>query len=421
VAKLSNENPILRRDLDLMPVQEADGSTLILVRDPLELYDKGPVALRAETLGLLALLDGRHSPEEIRLKLVEQSARVGQLTSIPIEVVESFINQLNEAYLLDNDFYRSARQKLLESFAARKERPPALAGKSYPREKEALERFLDSLLAEGVGNEKLAELQDKTILALVAPHIELRVGAKMYAASYLPLKQRSYDRVVILGVGHSMQQGIFSITDKCFTTPLGSVPADTAATAGLRQAAGSLASGNDFDHRAEHSIEFQVLFLQRVLEGPFRIVPVLCGSLHEQLLLGEAKRPRQIAELVPALDYLAELLSDPENKTLLVAGVDFSHVGPKFGDRFPAIQIVRESSQHDKALLACLTALDAESFCSEGKRVLDRYHVCGFSVLAMLLEILPDGVKAVDLGHKVWHETPTQSSVSFASVAFYKE
>ena len=106
---------------------------------------------------------------------------------------------------------------------------------------------------------------------------------------------------------------------------------------------------------------------------------------------------------------------------MIVAGVDLSHVGPKFGDQKPAIQITAESSRHDKALLAALTALDVESFCAEGKRVMDHYHVCGFSVLSMLLEIMPEGARGVELGYQVWHEAPTRSAVSFAAAAFYKE
>jgi hypothetical protein len=102
-----------------------------------------------------------------------------------------------------------------------------------------------------------------------------------------------------------------------------------------------------------------------------------------------------------------------------VAGVDFSHVGPKFGDDQPAIRITSESKSHDKALLTALATRDVEAFCAESLRVEDRYHVCGFSVLSMLLEILPKQAIGVELGHQVWHETPTQSAVSFAAAAFY--
>lgn len=421
MAKRQKEKPVLRRDIDLMPVQGKDGKTMIVVRDPLELDKRGTVTISAGALPLLSMLDGSHSAEEIRLKLVEQTARLGQLTSIPLELVESMIRGLDEAYLLDNERFHHARRKLAEDFTALHVRPAALAGKSYPEDKNKLEEFIDSLLASGTENEKVQELESKTILAVVAPHIELNAGRKIYSASYGALKGRSYDRVIILGVGHSMERGLFSITDKNYTTPLGTVPTDRLAATRLKKSAGTLATKDDFNHRSEHSIEFQLLFLQRVLEEPFTVLPVLCGSLVWELIPGKHKRPREIKELAPALDCLGEMLDDPGSKTLVVAGVDFSHVGPKFGDGKPGIQITAESSRHDRALLTALTALDVESFCAEGTRVMDRYHVCGFSVLSTLLEILPEGARGVELGYHVWHEAPTRSAVSFAAVGFYKE
>ena len=415
------EKPVLRRDIELMPMQAQDGKTMIVVRDPLELDKRGPVAMSAGALPLLSMLDGNHSAEEIRLKLVEQTARAGQLTSIPFELVESMIRGLDKAYLLDNQRFKEARRKLVEDFNALRVRPAALAGKSYPQDKSKLEDFIESLFVSAGDNEKAQELEEKNILAVVAPHIELNAGRKIYAASYGALRGRSYDRVIILGVGHSMERGLFSITDKDYSTPLGTVPTDRLAATRLKKSAGALAAKDDFHHRSEHSIEFQVLFLQHSLKGPFTVLPVLCGSLFGELILGKYKRPREIKGLAEVLDCLGEMLTDPGSKTLLVAGVDLSHIGPKFGDQRPAIQITDESSRHDRALLAALTALDVESFCAEGKAVRDHYHVCGFSLLSLLLEIMPEGVKAVQLGHQVWHEAPSRSAVSFAAAAFYKD
>jgi AmmeMemoRadiSam system protein B len=217
-----------------------------------------------------------------------------------------------------------------------------------------------------------------------------------------------------------MESGLFSISSKDFETPLGTVPSDRLAVSRFLQAAGALAVPHDFAHRNEHSIEFQVVMLQNALEGQFTLVPILCGSLFEHLILGESSRPRDFEELTPALDCLAEMIAEPGSQTLLVAGVDMCHIGPKFGDRKPGIQIARDSKAHDRALLDHLTAMDVEKFCSESKYVRDRYHVCGFSVLSMLLEILPEGVKSKELGYHIWHEAPTQSAVSFAAAAFYR-
>ena len=415
-----NNNPVLRRDIDLMPVQADKGNTLIVVRDPLELDRRGPLAISSGALPLLALLDGRNSVEDIRRSLVEQMARAGQLTAIPLEVVESVIRGLDEAYLLDNSRYQEARQKLVDSFTSLRERPAALAGKSYPEDPQQCREFLADILADTSAQARVAGLTEAEIVALVAPHIELRAGRKVYAAAYGALAGRSYDRVIILGVGHNLELGLFSITDKDYATPLGRVPTDRIAAKKLRKAAGELASPEDFAHRSEHSVEFQVLFLQHVLEGAFSVVPVLCGSLFEFLAAGTGGRPRKLELLVPVLDCLAELIADPNRRTLVVAGVDFCHIGPKFGDARPAVQISRHATAHDLALLKHLVAVDVEAFCAEGRLVQDRYHVCGFTVLSLLLEVLPE-VRGVELGRQIWHETATRSAVSFAAAAFVRE
>ena len=47
-----------------------------------------------------------------------------------------------------------------------------------------------------------------------------------------------------------------------------------------------------------------------------------------------------------------------------------------------------------------------------------KYNVCGFSVLSLLLELLP-GIKGQVLGYDLWQEDGTESAVSFAAMALY--
>ncbi len=417
----NDHNPLLRSDLDLTPIRGEDGATMLLLRDPFGLDSRGPLTFSEGALPLLSLLDGNNSAEDILELLELQAGGQQNPVSIPLEAIRSFIATLDQAYLLDNSRFARARGELVSSFKRRPDRPAALAGTSYPEDPAACREFLSRLLDSGDGESVAEKLADKEIAAIVAPHIELRVGSEVYSAAYGALRGRSFDRVIVLGVGHNMTHGLFSLTGKDFSTPLGTVPADRFALNRLLRAAGPLAAPDDFDHRGEHSIEFQVVLLQSVLAGPFTLVPVLCGSLFEQLVLGEMACPRQFAELVPVLDCLASMLTEKGSRTLLVAGVDLCHIGPKFGDRKPAIQIARDSGAHDRALLSHLTALDVESFVGESRRVRDRYHVCGFSVLSMLLEVLPEGIRGRELGYHLWHEAPTQSAVSFAAAAFCRE
>lgn len=216
-------------------------------------------------------------------------------------------------------------------------------------------------------------------------------------------------------MGHRLTDGLFCLTEKDFLTPFGLVRTDKAFIRKLRAAAPGFVSKDDFAHRSEHSIEFQILFLQRLLPvDSFTIVPILCGSV--QSSVPEYLRSAYLSRVGPFAGVLRESLENPE-ETLLVAGVDFSHIGPKFGHDRPASQLETDATTHDRSLLESLCRLDAEQFWEESSRVGDRFNVCGFSALALLLEILPP-CRGSTLHYEVWHEEATRSAVSFAAAAF---
>jgi predicted class III extradiol MEMO1 family dioxygenase len=102
---------------------------------------------------------------------------------------------------------------------------------------------------------------------------------------------------------------------------------------------------------------------------------------------------------------------------LVVAGVDFSHVGLKFGHDRAADYLARQTEAPDKNLLNHLSRLDVESFWQESIAVDDRFNVCGFHAMACLLEILHECQGKV-LADQLYHEAATQSAVSFAAAIF---
>ena len=229
------------------------------------------------------------------------------------------------------------------------------------------------------------------------------------------LRDATPTRVVVLGTGHQLQEGLFSLTDKDFETPLGVIKSDAEAVTCLKRAGEGMVAPNDFIHRSEHSIEFQLIFLQYVLkEMDFTLIPILCGSLQD---LVAYNRQAFLERARPFLKTLEEILEEPGHDTLLVAGVDFSHTGPKFGHERTARAMEDQSREHDQLLLKHLSEMDAGQFWKESERVGDRYHVCGFSALACLLEVLPK-CRGTVLGYEIWHEAPTRSAVGFASVVF---
>ncbi|MFW6055119.1 MAG: AmmeMemoRadiSam system protein B, partial [Thermodesulfobacteriota bacterium] len=184
--------------------------------------------------------------------------------------------------------------------------------------------------------------------------------------------------------------------------------------AGLREKAEKILAESDYDHKLEHSIEFQSLFLKYLFKGnEIRLIPVLCGSL--QYFLPEYSRQAFLDLAGPFLERLRLIVA--KEGTLIIAGVDFSHIGPKFGHEVPAKQLQTEAEEHDSALLAALGRQDPDQFWEVSRQAGDRYNVCGFSALACLLEVLP-ACRSELLHYEMWHEEPTESAVAFAALNF---
>ncbi len=210
---------------------------------------------------------------------------------------------------------------------------------------------------------------------------------------------------------------LFSLTSKDFETPLGRARTDKDAVRKLLGTDANVLSDNDFPHRGEHSIEFQVIFLQYLLEdSEFSIIPILCGSVWGSL--SPCSRESYLQKAGHLLEALKDLVLDKNEVTLVLAGVDLSHIGPKFGHNVPAAHLKSESRSHDQALLHALLEQDAEKFWNESLRINDQYNVCGFSALACMLEILPP-FKGHILHYEIWDEPPTQSAVSFCAAALF--
>ena len=101
----------------------------------------------------------------------------------------------------------------------------------------------------------------------MAPHIDLRIGEEGYRKAYNIVRNLNPELIIILGTGHSMLEGLFSLTEKDFDTPLGPVKTDKKGVRALAQAGKDLLAGDDYVHRSEHSIEFQTIFVKHLFKN----------------------------------------------------------------------------------------------------------------------------------------------------------
>ena len=401
--------PSIRRDLEFIPF-EYQGRQLILVRDHLGLVPEGK-AIDFDLYRLMSFFCEATTIRDIQMVLMRE--RGGVL--VGSDEIKALLGHLDESYLLDSDRFKRARDRIVKEFAASEVRPCSHGGRAYPDNPRELKDKLDEIMAIPSSS----PCPEGKVAALVSPHIDIAVGSKGYASAYRCLEKSSPARVIVLGVGHQGFEGLFALTVKEFSTPLGNVKAEKASVEKLKDAGKEVIALDDFAHKAEHSIEFQVIFLQHVLKAKsLSMIPILCGSLLTSL--SEYKRAAYLDKAGPFLDAMKETVRDPEVETLVVAGVDFSHIGPKFGHDAPASHLESRTRAHDKSLLHCLASRDPDGFWDESIKVKDQYNVCGFAALACLLEVLPPG-KGGLLHYEIWHEEATRSAVSFAAVVFAEQ
>ncbi len=400
------------RPLDPIPFEES-GEALIAWRDPLNLSEMvqvpRPVAL------LMTLMDGQRD-----LVGLQAAWRDTAGEELPLDFLRRLVQDLDDGLLLDTPAFRHARAAALEAYRRAPVRPPAHCPGAYPADRDALREWLDELLAAG----RDAALADAAVgpRGLVAPHIDLGRGGVAYGAAYDSLRHSQADLFVVLGIAHSsscwpLVPPLLSLTRQHFETPLGTVRTDAAFVESL--VAAYVAAGGDEEalfrdelvHRDEHSLEFQMLFLQH-LHGrrPFRVVPILCGSLHAFY-----ERPGEVAGadgLGPALQALRVAMAQYPGEVCLVAGADLSHLGLRFGGSQPADEAtVSRIEAGDLQALGQLSVA-ADRWFAHFAADFNARNVCSVSNLYLLRALLPEARFEL-LRHEVAFDP--EQTVSFAA------
>lgn len=395
------------RALEAFPV-DIDARTLVCLRDPLR-YAANPLFVPYPAFYLATLLDGRRSRGDVQRAFLRQYG-----TALAADEMERLLAALDEHHFLDSPRFASHRAAIDAAFHAAPLRAPAHAGTSYPAEPATLRTHLDQFFTD-----LPPPSPGRPLAGLVAPHIDLRVGGRTYGHAYAALAAAPpAARYLVLGTSHGAGSSFFAATRKDFATPLGTVPTDADFLERLTRRAPDDLFRDEILHRTEHAVEFQVVMLQHVLgdRRPFSVVPILVTSFHELFAAGTPPgRDRRVAGFVAAL---RATLAEDDVPTVVIAGVDFAHVGAKFGDRdglTPAL--VAETEAKDRRLIIALERGDPEAFTAELAADADRTRVCGAAPLATFLEVLR-GVRGRLLHYDRTRDDATRSAVTYASLAF---
>lgn len=403
------------RGVEAVPA-EIEGERVVYLRDPTGLTRK-TLALPARGFFIAALCDGKHDIRDIQ---TEYMRRFGDL--IFTEKIDDLLRQLDENLFLEGERFEAHREAMAEKFAAATVRPASHAGAAYPNEPPALRQILNSFFTSDHGPGAIDRSErGSDVVAIAAPHIDLKRGGPTYAHAYKQLAERcAAETFVVLGVLHQESEGCFVVTDKDFETPLGTVECDRDLTHELMARAELERGPDELVHLTEHSIEFQAVFLRHVFgtSRPARIVPVLCGPILP--VVGDAADPLSVEPVGSFVRALRSLVRESEGKAAVIASVDLSHVGRRFGDATDVnIGVLTWVEAEDRELIKYAEEMDATGFFEKNRRDKDRTHVCGFPAIFVMLNAIE-----ASRGHLLHYaqapEEQTQSVVSFAAMAFEK-
>jgi AmmeMemoRadiSam system protein B len=402
------------RPVEALPVNQ-NGQTFVMLRDPGGVAPE-PIVIGTGAYFLVTLFDGANTLLDIQAAFTR---RFGDI--LPSEHLRGLIDALDQGYFLDSPRYVGRVREIHDEFARSPQRAAALAGLAYENDPVRLRAEIAGYFQRpGAPGEIPQPRADGVPLSgLISPHIDPRRGGAAYAHAYGELLTRErHELVVVLGTSHyGMGSELFTATRKDYATPLGAVRTDRELVERLagRYSAGDLFT-NEILHRNEHSIEFQALFLAWALgTAGYKVVPILVGSFHEMVGAGEMPGfDERVRRFIDAL--LAELSAD-SRRVLIIAGVDFAHVGKKFGDSYRADEKVAQwVKSEDLALIENILRGDPEGFFADVAKDKDARKICGLSPMYTQLELLR-GHRARLLMHDIAMEPQTESAVSFASLA----
>jgi MEMO1 family protein len=408
------------RPVEAFPVQQ-NGNNLIYLKDPLNLAT--PLGVSPIGYFLMAHFDGRHSFIDIQEIYSKQFGTV-----LLTDELKRFVDMLDEHYYLVSERFVEYQKSVIEAFCRRPTRAPAHIGGVYPNDVNGLKAQLNGYFnsPDGPGL-ALTDGRKTAPRAIVAPHIDFQRGGPAYAWAYKPLlESNGADLYILLGTSHCGGNNPFILTLKDFETPLGIVETDKAFVSELQSICEQDLFTDEYLHRGEHSLEFQVVFLKYLAqrraellghpERPFKIVPILVSSFHA--MVASKTLPERTPTVGTFLGALKSLVENERREVCLVAGVDLAHVGQQFGDVEPITEdFLRWVEAEDILLVERLAARDAPGFFQEIAKDQDKRRICGFSPLYSLIHLLKDG-KGERLKYSQAFTPETASAVTFTSMVF---
>ncbi len=411
--------PALKAAIEAIQI-EHEGKPMVVLRDQ-ESLNLHPIAVSLPGFLVAMLLNGENSVSDVQAAF---SKNTGQLIQ-PAEI-ESMVAQLDKAFLLETPALREKRKEVLTGFLNNPVRPMTHVKGVYPDNTLELATMLGKYFQDpkGPGKQMASNSTRQTPLALFAPHIDFARGGPGYAWAYQALSEcEPPDLIVALGVAHMSPNSPWVLTKKNYETPYGPVALSEELFNDFKDSLWYDVTVDQWTHRTEHSLEFQALWLKYLWRDKTPSwLPVLCSSFDR---FCSDRAPSSIETMEHGILKIAEKLKARQKagqKIMLLAGVDLSHVGPRFGDEEKlGPELEKKVEQADlKSLDLALQGKPDEFYLS----VVENGHWrkwCGLSAIYTTLRLAKELSDKPLSGRRLAYQQspdPMGGLVSYTSVIF---
>ncbi len=397
--------PRLRFNLDFLPSPDPKKPGLY-IRDPYG-YSEATLLVPPPLVQALECFDGEQSATDLRSELVRITGEI-QVGAIEKNLHDS----LDEAGFLENDRYREMKADREAAFAADPVRLANFAGSAYPADSSRLSALLRSRVGEAQG--------EPETVAIAAPHASPDGGWNSYRSAYraLPSPAEAHGRTfVILGTSHYGAPDRFGLTRKQFITPFGEARTNVDLVNRLESSAPGAVRMEDYCHSVEHSIEFQIVFLQHLYGPDVSILPILCGPFVKSIY--EGVLPEANDHVARFFDALSNMGISEARRLFWILGVDMAHMGRRYGDPLRAKANIGEMlaiEGRDRERIAQISCGDRSAYWSLVQEAHDDLKWCGSAPFYTFMKVMP-GLEGELLDYQQWQIDP-ESVVSFGAMRF---
>lgn len=266
-------------------------------------------------------------------------------------------------------------------------RPSPIAGTWYSANPEELKNTVDAYIQHA----HLPEIPGE-VVGLVAPHAGYRYSGAVAGHAFKTVLGKSYDVVAVISPMHQHHpQPLLTSAHQAYRTPLGEI---SLAKNVLNEINDALTQKTGLSltpvaNDQEHSLEIELPFLQRAIEGSFQLIPIMLRS-----------QSREIARELGRV--LADILKN--ESCLLVASSDLSHFHPE-----------STANQLDERVLSELANFSPEGLFD--LKAAGQGQACGLAPIATVLWTSQDlGAKDVTL---LKYDTSASATGDRSSVVGY--